>query len=269
MWQPWRTKKGGGAKNIAALRVFWYTIYQQNKYVDRYTQHEKDTSVEIKKSDFDQLDGQPISIKRARERYGLNAEIIRTWTHRELIKILFTRGRKWYLNERDVAYCAAVYHAKKEFYGTTHGVRFFNDDGTPYRVRYTDVAAYHRHRRRGEQPPEPPATHDPSINIKREDFSHIKGEITAQDATKKYGISYNFVQTSKWKGIIRKAGQRGTAVLLNEADVAYCAAVYHAKKEFYGTTYGVRFFDDDGEPYRAKFPQSSRIERLKRKEKKH
>lgn len=97
---------------------------------------------------------------------------------------------------------------------------------------------------------------DPSLKIKREDFEHLRGQtLSESEASCKYDISVaNF---SNWA----KAGhiqvvERGWKVLLDEADVAYCAAVYKAKAKIYPNCIGgFKLFDEDGNPYQIKYPE--------------
>jgi len=109
---------------------------------------------------------------------------------------------------------------------------------------------------------------DPSLSIKREDFEHLRGrEISASAAERKYKInSENFSNWSK-RGYIRKLGVEGRAILLDEADVAYCAAVYKAKYEFYdGQLSGVNIFDKEGRPYKLRYRENADMRRIKRRQ---
>ena len=88
---------------------------------------------------------------------------------------------------------------------------------------------------------------DQSLNIKREDYEHLRGrKISVRDAAKKYNIAP--MTFSRWA----KAGyitvlDRGWKVKMDEADVAYGHAVYKAKYDFYdGQMSGVTIFDKAG-----------------------
>jgi hypothetical protein len=48
-------------------------------------------------------------------------------------------------------------------------------------------------------------------------------------------------------GVIQQLGTAGNKVLLNEADVAYCAEIYHRFD-----AQGRKLFDNNGMPYKAK-----------------
>ena len=109
---------------------------------------------------------------------------------------------------------------------------------------------------------------DPSINIKREDFDHLRGQrIAVREAATKYGIPYPLVSRWASAGYI-KVLERGWRVFLDEADVAYCAAVYQAKSEIYdGKMQGVPIFDKDGNPFQSQYPEVATYWRVLRQRK--
>jgi hypothetical protein len=61
-------------------------------------------------------------------------------------------------------------------------------------------------------------------------------------------------------------GGRGLRLKLDEADVAYCADIYTQKVAEYGTNrlFGVKIFDEDGNPYQLKYPDIARDRREER-----
>lgn len=85
--------------------------------------------------------------------------------------------------------------------------------------------------------------------IIEEKYKHLQGQgIGIGEATRKYGITHpSFVRWSRL-GYIRRLGQDGQKVLLDLADVAYCAEIYKQKNGGQGK----RIFDRDGNPYQAK-----------------
>ncbi len=105
--------------------------------------------------------------------------------------------------------------------------------------------------------------------IKREDFAHLMGQaITVSEAAKKYSRKYGAKiirrTVSDWteRGYIKilKSGYR---MELNEADVAYCAAVHVARKEI-GIRAGTPLLTKDGHPNLIKHPALSRYRREQR-----
>jgi predicted DNA-binding protein (UPF0251 family) len=103
---------------------------------------------------------------------------------------------------------------------------------------------------------------DPSLKIKREDFEHLRGQgISISEAARNYKIAHKTF--SRWAdaGYIFVI-ERGWKVILDEADVAYCAAVYKAKYDFYdGQMSGVPIFDENGNPFQAKYPEMAAYRR--------
>ena len=116
---------------------------------------------------------------------------------------------------------------------------------------------------------------DQSLSITRDLFEHLRGQpISASEASRKYsdssGVTILQSTISRWaKAGYIKVLARGYRLLLDEADVAYCAAVYGAKVKIYGNQMsGVRIFDDAGNPYRLKYPEVARQMRIERHERK-
>ena len=105
--------------------------------------------------------------------------------------------------------------------------------------------------------------------IKREDFKHLRGNpITVSEAAKKYGEKYGVKligQTIRdWvkRGYIqtlRESSGRGSYMELDEADVAYCAAI-HAVRKQYKTR--APLLKEDGSPYLLMHPNLAKARRL-------
>ncbi len=80
----------------------------------------------------------------------------------------------------------------------------------------------------------------------RENFEHLSGqEIWISEAARKYGMTGATLYRWSRKGRIRRVGREGNRVLLDEADVAYCAAIYNERNGKRGR----RIFDSSGKPY--------------------
>jgi hypothetical protein len=115
---------------------------------------------------------------------------------------------------------------------------------------------------------------DPSLMIQREDFEHLRGKkISISDASRKYSdtrVTVTHSNFSRWAKAnhiaVLEAGS--WKVMLDEADVAYCAAVFKAKYDFYGGQMaGVRIFDKDGNPYQVKYRDVAAVMRAERRQK--
>jgi len=95
----------------------------------------------IRREDFAHLEGKPITVSEAAEKYGVPVATIHTWIHREYLSPLGKKGRQREINEAEIAYCAAIYHVRKRF-GTR--APLLNKDGSPYLLRDPELARLRR-----------------------------------------------------------------------------------------------------------------------------
>jgi hypothetical protein len=105
--------------------------------------------------------------------------------------------------------------------------------------------------------------------IKREDFEHLRGQaITVTEAAKKYskkhGIKIIQRTINVWanRGYVRVITP-GYKKVLDEADIAYCAAI-HAVRKLAGIRTGFPLLDKDGRPGLLQHPDLSRYRRERR-----
>jgi len=85
----------------------------------------------------------------------------------------------------------------------------------------------------------------------QERFAHLRGKpVGIAEAARKYGITHPTI--SRWMrlGYIRRLGTNGQKILVDLADVAYCADVYRQRRGKQGR----RIFDSEGYPYQSKSP---------------
>jgi hypothetical protein len=95
-------------------------------------------------------------------------------------------------------------------------------------------------------------------------FSGLRKQpIRLSDASKKYDVSTANLTRWMQAGYIEALTQEPYNTLLDEADTAYCAFIYHERKK-QGVTFGSRLFDENGNPYELKHPDLA-----KRRRKKH
>jgi hypothetical protein len=97
-------------------------------------------------------------------------------------------------------------------------------------------------------------------------FEHLRGQpITVTEASEKYNVNRRTI--IKWvsKGHIKNftKGER-QRMQLDEADVAYCAAVYHSR----GGHQGTRVLDEFGRPYQLSESKQATYRRAYRRKKK-
>ena len=79
-------------------------------------------------------------------------------------------------------------------------------------------------------------------------YAHLKGiGIGINEAAKEYRIPYVTIYQWMSSGIIKKLGREGQKVLLDKADVAYCAEIYRRRG-----IKGRKLFNSDGTPYQSK-----------------
>jgi transposase-like protein len=94
----------------------------------------------------------------------------------------------------------------------------------------------------------------------KEKYNHLCGtRITVTEAAKKYDVGRSTLSRWAQRGLITILERTGKYTLLDEADVAYAAAVYHWRKEQTGEqTAGAPIFDAQGRPYILKYPDLAR-----------
>ncbi len=99
--------------------------------------------------------------------------------------------------------------------------------------------------------------------ITREKFKHLRGQsITIPQASAQYNIHVDTFRAWIRRGYIHLL-KEGYGAEMDLADVAYCAAVYHAQ----GGGRGKRIFDENGQPYQLKHTDWADYQRARRKKK--
>jgi len=112
--------------------------------------------------------------------------------------------------------------------------------------------------------PTPQDDHGDDINarlsqIRREDFAHLEGiEVGMSEAAREFGVPYQVLQRWIRRGYIKVLRQKGRYKFLDKGDVAFCVAVYRARKPF-----GSRapLLDENGNPYLIKYPDLAKARR--------
>ncbi|MCL4299090.1 MAG: hypothetical protein KJ077_25365 [Anaerolineae bacterium] len=117
------------------------------------------TKEEIIAEEFAHLRGKAISASEASRKYSdkkgigvpISQQSFSRWAEAGYIKVL-GRGYRLELDEAEVAYCAKIYKEKyREYDGQMSGVRIFDDEGNPYRLKYAEVAEQMRAERRAKK----------------------------------------------------------------------------------------------------------------------
>ncbi len=95
--------------------------------------------------------------------------------------------------------------------------------------------------------------------IQREQFAHLEGSaIRLSTASRKYDVPIQTLRDWIKRGYVNVVERRPKRVLVNEADVAFCSALYHVRKP-----YGSRapLLDKGGNPYLLKRPELAQLRR--------
>ena len=100
--------------------------------------------------------------------------------------------------------------------------------------------------------------------ITREQFNHLRGQaISITQAAEKYQLKQMTIRRWIEHGYITIL-KDGHGMIIDEADVAYCTAVYQA----IGGGQGKRIFDPSGHPYQMRHTDWADYQRERRKKKK-
>ena len=101
--------------------------------------------------------------------------------------------------------------------------------------------------------------------IKREQFAHLEGKgITVSEAAERYNVGERTIRhwLKLYPSFLRVI-DKGRPKRLNEADVAFLAAIHHLRKQF-GVRSGTPLIDAQGNPKLIRLPHLSQYRRLKR-----
>jgi len=104
-------------------------------------------------------------------------------------------------------------------------------------------------------------------SIHRDDFVHLHDKrISVTEAAEKYNVIRRLIIEWTHKNyieVLKPTKGRGSRMLINEADVAYCAKIHKTRKKA-GIASGAPLLDDKGAPYLLKHPALSRYRREQR-----
>lgn len=115
---------------------------------------EPQTKEEIIAAKFAHLRGHPISASEASRKYSnihdvpISHVLLGRWAKAGYITVM-KRGYRLQMDEAEVAYCTEIFAKKyQEYEGHMSGVRVFDEDGSPYQLKYPEVAEQLRMERR-------------------------------------------------------------------------------------------------------------------------
>ncbi len=79
-------------------------------------------------------------------------------------------------------------------------------------------------------------------------FADLRGKpIWISKAAREYSVTQQTISNWVKAGVIKRLGKEGNKVLIDEADVAYCAEIYRQRGG-----QGKTLFNSDGTPYKSK-----------------
>ena len=116
------------AGTLNAVKFKGETVVDETAVAEIAAKPKKEDLEEYKQ--FAHLGGSRIWGSEAERKYGVSTSTISRWVRLGYIKRLNDDGYRAYLDEQDVAYCAAIYNERKG-----QGKRIFNPDGTPYKTK--------------------------------------------------------------------------------------------------------------------------------------
>ena len=108
--------------------------------------------------------------------------------------------------------------------------------------------------------------HQTKEDILQEEYSDLlNGWLTLTEAAKKYNVPKATLKTWIYRSNYIQNTKGSYPMTINEAEVAYCADIYHARKESGLGFYGAPLLDEDGLPYELKHPSIAEYRQRKKK----
>lgn len=108
------------------------------------------TKADILQAEYADLIGKEITVSDAAKKYNIPRQTILNWKNSNYITVLET-GYRLILDEADVAYCADIYHDRKESGIGFYGSPLLDEDGLPYKLKHPSLAKYRRRKKEDEE----------------------------------------------------------------------------------------------------------------------
>jgi len=105
----------------------------------------KETKEQIIKRKHGKLIGNPITVTEAIKKYNIPRSTIINWIDNEYISVI-KPGYGMQVNEAEIAYCADVYHERKES-GIGFRAPLLDNDGLPYKLKHPALSKYRRRKK--------------------------------------------------------------------------------------------------------------------------
>ncbi len=98
------------------------------------------------------------------------------------------------------------------------------------------------------------------------EFAHLHDQpITLSEAARKYDVPRGTLEAWQYKNYLTPTHPDAYPKLFNEAEIAYCADIYHDRKRVGTGFYGAPLLDENGLPYELKHPDLAQYRRKKGK----
>ncbi|GAB4422878.1 MAG: hypothetical protein Kow0031_01100 [Anaerolineae bacterium] len=111
------------------------------KQVDEQPQ----TKEEIIAAKFAHLQGKPITLSEAAEKYDVSLSAVKSWLYRNnYISPMFDDSHPAYFDEAQIAYLAEIYHERQK---TGSRAPLLTPEGLPYKIKLPGLARYRREKK--------------------------------------------------------------------------------------------------------------------------
>ncbi len=91
------------------------------------------------------LIGQPITVTEAVQKYNIPQTTLLEWAKKGIVTVV-EKGYRTKIDEADIAYCAKLYHERKNS-GIGFRAPLLTDDGLPYELKHPKLAKYRQKKR--------------------------------------------------------------------------------------------------------------------------
>lgn len=107
------------------------------------------TKADYLAGEFPTLLNQPITVKAAASKYNVGERTIRYWVTRfHYVSYIDPDARPFTINEAEVAYCARLYHERRQNKAPgAGGAPLLDGNGLPYDLKHPELAQQRREKR--------------------------------------------------------------------------------------------------------------------------
>ncbi|GAB4428728.1 MAG: hypothetical protein Kow0031_09010 [Anaerolineae bacterium] len=103
------------------------------------------TKEEIIAAKYGDIQGQPITLSKAAEKYNVSLSTIKAWLYRNnYIAPIIENSHPAFFDEAEIAYLAEIFHKRKRKGTGFFGAPLLDKDGLPYKLKHPDLAKHRR-----------------------------------------------------------------------------------------------------------------------------